>query len=234
MKTKQLCFAVLAFAMMPVAAAQAALTVVIDDFTSAGPVFPYVRTTVTPGGTTGFIESGLTGVIGGSRVSSLGLHAADAPGLDSTSLSVVPSFGLLDFSSTTGATGRSVFYYGDFAGFMPAISLAIPNGSISEFKFLSYDLPNGLPLLVNLELANGPVFESKFMSLTTAGASTLTFDLDQFSAAIRANVTGISVRYFAPKAADFRLDSISVTIPEPSAVAVLAPAALAMLRRRRA
>ena len=225
----------IALAIMPMAAAEAAITVVIDDFSSAGPVFPYVRTTVTPGAASGFLETGLTGVIGGNRVSALGLVAADLPGLDSTSLSVAPSFGLLDFSSTSGAIGRPLFYYGDFAGFLPAINLTVPDGSVAEFEFLSYDLPGGQPLLVNLELANGPVFESKFAALTTAGPSTLAFDLDVFSPSIRSNVTGISIRYFAPKAADFRLDTITVVVPEPSAVvALLAPAVRAMVRRRRA
>lgn len=212
-----------------------AATIVLDDYSGAAAnMFPATRVAVTPGTASGGPETGVAGVLGGNRIAALGLQAADIPGLDSVTHGVFPAAGtgVYDFNSTAGARGTAVFYYGDFGLLLPPIALSVPDGSIMEFDFLAFDNPAQTPLTIRLELASGASFQTVLAQVMTAGPQAFSVSLDQFSPAIRSNVTGVAISYLAPKAADFRLDDVSFVIPEPGALALLL-AGVPLLRARR-
>lgn len=65
------------------------------------------------------------------------------------------------------------------------------------------------------------------------GAQTLSISTLLANPAVLADVDGVGFAFNSPRAADFRLDSITAVIPEPSMLALRFVAAAALLTRRR-
>lgn len=216
--------------------AQAAPTIEIDSFSDAKPgLYPFSLTSVSGPFTLG-VDSPITGAIGGGRVLGLQAQTMDIPGLDSVTTRVFTGGpGVLDFDSSSGADGLVLAIYGNFQNFLPALNIAIPAGSYAKIDLVAFDLPAGGSLLANVQVENtGTGVEATSTVITTAGAQSILIPLDAISAAVRGNVTNLVFGFNGTKATDFRIDNISIVVPEPASFGLLAPAGLLLARRRRA
>jgi hypothetical protein len=217
------------------AVATAAPVIVIDDFSAAkSGLYPYTQSTVGAFATPG-VDAPITGTISSGRVVVSELLTADEPGLDEVTVRVFPSGkGVFDYASSVGASGRAALVYGNFQNVFAPLNLAIPDGSMLKIDLVAYDQPAGGSLQITGQLENTPVgLDTTTVSVTSPGAQSVYIPLDSISPAIRANVTNIVVGFTASTAVDFRVDKISIVIPEPSAAITLGPVALMAMRRRR-
>lgn len=210
-----------------------AAPILVDDFSSVSVSYPLTVSVPGPGGSVVAPLDASAGAIGGSRQASATLVSADIPGLDVVQVGVFAfGPGLYDFNSTSGAVGTGRLRYGDIAGAAPLTGLAVPNGSTLDIEFQAFDAPAGGSILVNVVLNNTFIASGIGFTVSTPGPQTVNILLDAIDAGVRANVTGIEVIFNATKAVDFRLDSLAITIPEPSVLGVLAPFGLLLARRR--
>lgn len=213
--------------------AATAAVIVVDDFSSASASYPALATvvpvTVSPGADVS------AGAIGGIRQVTAQLTSSDLPGLDSLAVGIFPfGPGVYDYASSSGADGNSALLYGASNINSPnLLSLVIPDGSFIKFDVLLFDRPDGGSMKIDVALNNLVPFGVVSTTLAVGGVQTVTIPLDSISPAIRSNTTGISIFLDGSKAVDFRLDAVSIVIPEPSAMALLAPAGLLLTRRRK-
>lgn len=216
-------------------AASAALTVDIDTFSAAtSGLYPYQQTAVSPLTSPG-VDSPVSGVIGGGRVVSLSTQLLQIPGLDNISAGVFAGGpGVFDYNSTAGADGFATLAYGDYQNALAPLNLSIPGGSFAQIDLLAFDRPEGGVLTAFIRMESTGVGSAQtFVSTTTAGAQSLLIPLEGIAPQIRANVTNIVVTLDTTMAVDFRIDRISVVVPEPGMVSLLVPAGVLALRRSR-
>jgi hypothetical protein len=216
-----------------VPAVASAAVIVVDDFNQATASYPLVDNTV--GGIVAGPADPAVGAIGGVRQVAVEMTAADVPGLDSVSAGVFTQIpGVFDFSSTSGADGWTTLLYGASNINSPnLLSLVIPDGSTIELDVQLFDRPAGGSLKIDVSLNSLVPFGTVTTTLNASGAQVVSIPLDSISSSIRSNVTGITVVLDGTKAVDFRLDSISIVVPEPAAMGALAPFGLLLARRRK-
>jgi hypothetical protein len=217
--------------------ASAAPTIQIDSFSDATPgVYPFTLNTIAGPGLLG-ADSPISSAIGGARRVAMQTQTLDLPGLDSVTAGVFAGGpGILDYNATAGADGLALAIYGDFQSLMPALNIAVPNGSYAKVDLYAFDLPAGgnLQLKVRVESTGVGVADSSLVIVTTGGAQSILIPLDAVPAAFRANVTNLVFSFDGTTAADFRIDNLSIVVPEPASFGLLAPAGLLLARRRRA
>ncbi len=210
------------------ASSSASATIIVDTFDdiSSPSVWPITLNTL---GTVSVTENGLTGVLGGDRVTTLDVTSIGIPGLDNGQVTVAPSpAGVMDFSSSVAAAGSVTLSYAfgatDFSGQTGA-----------EIDLLSFDNANLAGMDITVTMFSGTDSLTQTVSLTSAITSLTTIFLDaslftglgDFTA-----IDSIEVAFVGGLGTDFRVDEIRA-IPGPGSFALIGLAGLVASRRRR-
>jgi hypothetical protein len=217
----------------------ASAEIVIDHFDLRTASYPLVRDSLVgsqysfPG-----VDDAAANVPGGIRGVGLYGENFEVLGFDEASARVFTGgVGFCDYQSSTGADADLGLFYGS-ALFIPPgdLNLDFTGGVSFDIKFLAYDAPGNLPMTVELLLLR--TSEATITTMLSGvvpmhGAQTLSIGLGGVNPNDLADVDGIALIFRAPQAADFRIDKVSVSIPEPAALGLLAPVGLALGRRRR-
>lgn len=238
MRTKAMWVAVAAVGLVSTGAAQAAL--VVDDFTqtSESAAYPLVQRTVNTGSpTSAGIDSplALTSTVGGAREVTLELMSSRRPPADRVEADVYTDPGLLDFSSSAGAAGRVSVNYGVASRDISELNLDLSQMTAVVVDFAAFDLASGTPLQVYALLFMGEVISATpTMTLTSSFVDNtqVLLSILAIHPVLRQDVDGIRLVFTGGVGTDFQVDTITV-IPEPAALGLLAPAALALGRRRK-
>ncbi len=207
---------------------RARASIIIDDFSQTTATWP-ISIVTSPTNDSRNETGPLSGVLGGQRNTSVTATTIDFALLDEVRTFIVPSLGVLSYSSTDGAAGTLVLTYKFTAGTFPVSDLAL------GVNLSSYDSPNGQIMNIKADFLNGP---TDLMALTKptsgSGAQTVSFPFAQFiGAGPLSQANTLTLTFTAPKAADFRIDSAQTVVPEPTAVGLLVAAGTLVLRRRR-
>jgi len=207
--------------------------IVIDDFSDVDDPnpWPVVVDTV---GSTDVDETGLTGVIGGSRFSTITADSLDDPDIDDIQVTVATNNGRLDFASSAGAEGSlSILYDNNGSG----LSTDFSGEQHIVLPFLLFDSANNTPLDVTITMVDDEANSINLTrSLNSPGSQLLVFEFDQFtrgSTFIFEEVDSIRIDFDGAIATDFRLGAIDTVIPAPGALAVIGLGLFIGRRRRR-
>lgn len=201
---------------------------VIDDFSDVITPSPWPLIITTPSVIV-VSETGLTGAIGGERLTTLSVPFLDLVGLDDVSVSVVSGVGMLDYTSTVGANGDlRLAYVGDFtADFSGDAEIHI--------DFTGFDLGNISPMVVTVTLWTGSNFANLTHLLTATGAQTTVFGFSEFANISKIDLASVDAMLFEfdpGDGGDFRIGGIGSVVPEPATLVLLLAGAGAVLRRR--
>ena len=215
-------------------AGSASADIIIDDFSSVGipTPWPVLINTIS---SVDVLETGLTGVIGGARYSTVRATFLEELGLDFVQAAIVPNFGMiLDYSSTSGANGDWNLQY-DANGAGLNANFSTINDIVLGFS--RFDFANDQPLPVLVTLFDGANFATLSRSLTVPGPQGLHFEFAGFAgigSLDLASIQSVGVFLDPALAADFRLSGIT-GVPAPGSLALLAVGSLALAggRRRR-
>jgi len=199
----------------------------IDSFTGTQSGSPVSLTVSTIGPIGGVSETGVAGVIGGDRTTSMTGVMFDAAGIDSASASIFPSAGFLDYESSVGATALVKLNYG------PGLAADFSADDRVRIDLLDFDFANAIPMLVTVSLNDGSNSSSLAQSVNASGPNpTFDFLFAAFPQVINfAAIDSIEVNFAPGKAGDFRVGSITTEIPEPASLALLLCGALAVNHR---
>ncbi|MCH7873487.1 MAG: PEP-CTERM sorting domain-containing protein [Planctomycetes bacterium] len=175
-------------------------------------------------------ETGLSGAIGGRRLTTLSVPFLDLVGLDDVSVSVVASVGLLDYTSTVGANGDlRLAYVGDFTA-------DLSGDAEIQIDFTGFDLGNVTPMAVTVTLGTGGNAANLTHLLTATGAQTTVFSFSEFTNINKIDLASVDALIFEfdpGDGGDFRIGGIGSVVPEPATLVLLLAGAGAVLRRRR-
>jgi hypothetical protein len=198
--------------------------VIIDSFTSTTRTWPLTQSTVGATGASEFLSAGLAR---GVQLTNL---ANDIPGLDNVQTSIYTgSGGVLDYNSTSDATGRVNLTY------LWSAVQDFQADPVLKVDFIHYDAPGNWPMPMHATVTLGDSTAASFNSSTSsAGSQTVSFDLSSLGSFGLANIQKIEIEFDAPTAADFRLSLVYRDTPEPATAAVLLSGAAGLLVRRRA
>jgi hypothetical protein len=231
----------------------AALDFVLDDFTERGFINDYpLRTT----GQATAQSRGLDNVPGGGRDLQVNVFTTSLePGFDFFDVNLREDPGFLDFTASVGATGTARLFYGSrlltFGQQNLGLDLSDYAGVLVDFDRII--MPVGERLTMTLTtFTGGGTFNERFVgSWAINSGSPLIFDdpltdngnqsvLVPFgspqgfgSMADLADVNGFELSFGIPTGTSFRLNSVSVVVPEPASMALLAAALPLVLRRSR-
>jgi hypothetical protein len=215
-------------------AAGIVLPTTIDDFSDTNsPDFPLV---VAAGilTTDSASETGLSGVLGGARTTTLeldggsGLAAGFVDGSNmifelSSSLNTM-AFLSFDYGAAAGASDLNA-NFGDAVGI--------------EISIAGFDYASEAPLGVMVTLMSNGIERTANVFVTSVGAQTVMVDFGSFmdtgggGAFSFGDIDGIGVEFSFQGGADFQIGSIQTAIPGPGVLAVLGMAGLTGIRRRR-
>lgn len=202
---------------------------VIDDFSDVASPNPWPVTVTSPNVIEVF-ETGLSGVIGGTRSTTLSGLLFDLAGLDEVRTDIVAGAGQLDYTSSVGATANLQISYLDN-------SVADLSGdALIQIDFTGFDLGTETPMPVTITLFSGPASASLTQMLINPGAQSVAFNFADF-----ANVEAIDLGSvdemlfeFEPgESGDFRIIEIATVVPEPTTLVMLLAGVGAIVRRRR-
>lgn len=219
-----------------VSQAQAAIT--IDNFSdvAGGGSSLIVNVESLPAPTTTSItvvQSGLTGVIGGSRSLTIERTATTGTGVRRVTGEIsdlAPAF--FSYTSSTGANGFANLIYG--ASTDLNLNLLTETAFIIDFD--GYDAPNGNPLVVQIDLVSSAGSGSATANLTTNGGLVqIDFNAAGYAAVDFSDIDRISVKLDPNRGGDFDVNQITTVtaVPEPSSTALLGLGGLALLLRRK-
>ncbi len=228
------------WAVLPVCGllAHAAHGALLDDFGETESGGLEMLSSVNVGVADELDESGLsdTHVATTTRLTRVTATTLELVGLDQVQAVISPVAGVLDYASTSGASGMLLLDY-TVPGGGTAIDLTNDLSLLVEFLQFDPGDVGGLP--VTAQISDGTFTRSLTKSLTVAGAQPLYFPLGEFAGDAGIDLASIENVRFEFEAvdgygADFRIREISSEdfIPEPSALALLAIGAAAVLRRR--
>lgn len=221
--------AVVLMAVLPASAAT------IDNFMSVDPnvTWPFSVTSAT---TATVLERPLltANVIGGARHTSLTATGLNVPGVDIVQVGVFPAASLFDYNSTIQADGLArLMYNADDAG----LDADLTADFLVQIDLLAFDLANGLSMPVTVSMTDGDGDTGSLTrTLTSAGPQSVQFEFADFSGIGLLNLADIDeivVEFNPGMAADFRVDQIFTTVPEPATLAALAVGGILLGRRRR-
>lgn len=200
--------------------------IILDSFVErTGAAWPNTTTVTDPTLPTN-TETSLSTVLGNRRDSAVGQSTMSVSGFDSATADIYNQNGysFLDYRSSVGAAATVELGYG--AG----TSLNLPGINSLAISFLGYDAANAGPLHVEATLYHGASSQQYGVDLTLAGAQNLVLPITGYPAQ---SVDRIVLDFVAPKGTDFRIDTISVSVPEPASLALAAVPAFALLLLRR-
>lgn len=203
---------------------------VIDNFSDAGDPNPWPISLTTPPAVQTVVEGGLTGVLGGTRLTSLSAFFFDNVGLDEVQVNIVPSFGVLDYSSSIGANGDLLIAY------VGRFNADLTGDALIQIDFAGFDLAGGSAMPVAVTLGNGSTTASLTRTLSAPGQQSLEFNLLDFQGINQidlGSVNGLLVEFDPGPGADFRVNGISSVVPEPPTLLILLAGAATVLRRFR-
>jgi hypothetical protein len=220
--------------------------IIVDDFTSqtAPSAWPLTTTASTPHSGFGFNDSGLADVLGGKRAADIGYTTMDVPGFDAfrADLFHAPGLSFVDVSSSSGAQGRFSLAYGlPYAVGSAAFGLTqSADTKALRVTFLAYDAANDQPLTIQttafhqIDPTHSFSVSLPDTLLSAPGAQTVDIPLADFWTNGGGTLDGLEFFFVGGKAADYRIDSITL-IPEPTSAALFACGAtlLTTARRRR-
>lgn len=205
---------------------------VIDEFIDIQEPWPItINTSVAMDGNN---ETGLTGVLGGARASTLS-NGTFGSSVDFAEALVAPNVdgGVLDYNSTVFASARLSLVYGNG---VPAFDFSNQAGIVIDF--IGFDFPDGGPLDVSIILTSGGEVMSTSTSVTESAPAEVFLSFDDLAARgvfDLSSVDDIAVRFEAAAGSDFRIGAIRTRlVPAPGGLALLGFAAAAFRRRRRA
>lgn len=191
-------------------ASSAGAQTIIDDFGDAG-----ANTVSPPGqarsslGTTTATDSGLAGVIGGSRTLIVTATAIGG-GSPEVRAGVIPGAQVLDYSSTVLANGLVTLRY-DANGVGLGVDLAAGDGI--QFGVVA-DL-SSLPYGVTLTISDGTITESSTQTIPVGGLQNLQFLYTAFPTVNLASVFSIAVTFDPNLAGDLEVAAPVETFGEP-------------------
>lgn len=222
---------------LAVPAGPAAADLIVDDFSDIlmPSQWPVTMNTV---GLTTVEETGLSGVLGGSRISTIFADALAEEGLDDISVTVAATLGKLDYASTVGAEGSLELLYDGSPGRGAPFDLSGESQFEIDFTLFDHSGDMDLPVTITLYDAEEDTIQLT-RSLQSPGSQNLVFELDQFSrgggdGVDLSNIMAISVFFDGALATDFRIEEIRTTIvPAPGALAAMGALVLLGGRRRR-
>ncbi len=201
---------------------------VIDSFSDVASPNPWPVSTTVPAVLPVF-ETGLTGVIGGTRLTTQSAFFFDIVGLDQVQTNIVPKYGVLDYSSSVGANGDlRLAYVGDFEA-------DLTGDLFFQIDFLGFDLGSKSPMPVKVTLGDGATTTSLTQTLTTPGAQSVLFNYSEFDgigAVDLASINAMLIEFDPGSGGDFRIGEIKSAVPEPNTLVLLLAGAGAILRRR--
>ncbi len=183
---------------------------IIDDFSDA------IGTIEPPGvqqnsvGSTTVLDTGLSGVMGGSREMTVEMTVAGG-GSPLVKSGVVPFAQILDYSSSVAADGLVTIYY-DANGVGLNADLSLSDGI--ELSLLTDS--SALPYTVELTLSDGTITESDVFNGAMVGLQLVSFDFANFPTVDLANLESIEVEIDPSIAGDFETAGPGlVTFGEP-------------------
>ncbi len=195
-----------AFSMAPAAA-----QTTIDDFSDAGAntIIPPGLTRTTVGSTSG-TDSGLSGVIGGTRTLTVDMTAAGGATPNVTA-GVSPSFQILSYASSVFGDGAvTLFYDGNGSGLAADLSL----GTGIEVQIASD--ASAVPYTVTLTLSDGLIMETDVQAGLMSGLALVQFDYADFPTVDLTAIDSIEVAIDTSLAGDFETAGPGiVTFGEP-------------------
>jgi hypothetical protein len=172
----------------------------------------------------------LSGVVGGTRLTTLSAFFFDIVGVDEVQANIVPEFGVLDYTSSVGGNGDlRLAYVGGF-------DVDLTGDAFIQLDFAGFDLGSGTPMPVTVTVAHGATTASLTHTLTTPGAQLVEFDFMDFVGIDQvdlSSVTAMLVGFDPGAGGDFRLNQILSVVPEPATLVMLLAGAGLVLRRRR-
>lgn len=202
---------------------------VIDDFSAVATPNPWPVSITSPTVRPVF-ETGLSGVIGGTRLTTLSGFVFDIEGLDEIRANIVPNYRVLDYASSVGGDGDlRIAYVGNFQA-------DLSGDAFIQIDFSGFDLGTGTPMPVTVIIGHGAVTASLTHLLTGAGPQSVTFNYSEFdniSAVDRTSINAMEFRFNPGAAGDFRIGGISSVVPEPTTLVMLIVGAGAIVFRRR-
>ena len=202
---------------------------VIDDFSATATPTPWPVSITSPN-VISITETALSGVIGGTRLTTLSAFFFDLVGFDEIRANIVPNFGVLDYASSVGVNGDlRIAYVGTFQA-------DISGDLFIQIDFSGFDLGGGTPMPVTVTIGHGAVTASLTQLLTGAGSQNVVFNFSEFDNIGAVDLTSIDAMLFEfnPGAGgDFRIGGIVSVIPEPTTLVMLIAGAGAIVHRRR-
>lgn len=213
--------------LLPAVAARGGL--VIDDFSDVAGSNPWPVSMTSPSVISVF-ESGVSGVLGGTRLTTLSGFVFDFSGLDDIRATLAPQFGVLDYASSVGADGDlRIAYIGEFVA-------DFSGDALIQIDFAGFDMGAGMAMPVTVTIGEGAVTASLTRQLTSAGPQSVLFNFSEFTnigAVDLASINALSVSFNPGPGGDFRIGGISSVVPEPTTLVMLFLGAGAIVRRRR-
>lgn len=209
--------------------------IIIDDFQNNGTTFSAV---VDSGGYYGFLQTNLPGIINGKRHLDIYLQQFDVSGFDSVQINdysdAVRSF--LDINNSSGAQETMELDYGSPLDNILGLPHTADANTV-ELKFLEYDRPLFEALGIHISAIHGtsPTAQAvnlPVITLVNNGAQTIDVSLAPYWAKGYSTLDGLGFTFGAGRAADYRIDSITL-VPEPSFAALATAGMFLSIRRTR-
>lgn len=223
----RLVYAVVSVMLCGGAAARGGL--VIDEFSDVSSPSPWPVST-TSLGELAVLETGLSGVIGGTRLTTLSADFFDLLGFDDVGTNIVPAAGQLDYTSSVGADGDlRILYAGGFTA-------DFSGDALIQIDFTGFDLGAETPMPVTVTLWQGATSASLTRVLTEPGPRSVAFDFVEFANIDAIDVGSVDAMLFEfdpGTGGDFRIGRIGSVVPEPTTLVLLLAGAAAIVGRRR-
>lgn len=206
--------------------------VIIDDFSDTNASWPMTVSTGQPSDSRE--ESGLTGVLGANRRTTLA-NGTFGTVLDQAAVTIAPGVqnGVLDYNSTLFAASDLTLVYGIDA---PSFDFTGQGGIVIDF--VGFDFPDDSPLQITALLTSNGNSQTVSTMVSDIGSGEVFLSFDDLAplrgAFDLADVDDVALEFVAGPGSDFRIGTIQTRVPAPGAMALLAVGfALTIPTRRR-
>ena len=200
---------------------------VIDDFSDVSETWPQ---SITSPNVLLVNETNLSGVVGGTRLTTLSAFVFDIEGLDQVRATIAPQFGVLDYASSVGADGDLRL------GYVGKFSADLSGDAFIQIDFAGFDMGGNVPMTVTVEIGTGALTATLTQMLVGVGAQSLAFNFSEFTGIGAIDLAGIDAlefRFNPGAGGDFRIAGIASIVPEPATLVMLLVGSGAIVCRRR-